>query len=1047
MKTKLLSALAIIFSLYANAQTNLYSTQNQALPENAVLEENTLQNIFNNLDKSKIETGLLLDAAVEFVDLKKYNGIPTDSSYTSSKIIGDIYNTIVMSKVSANQGTLKPPADFQSEWFKAQATDLLPVGGVYYRYNQFSESNNAYFQATAKTASATGRIANISTSTLTVSPNNVVTDVYTNRVWQNPYEISDVFAMAPIANSHNKLNFNVVFAQSLFQSNYDNEISKLEVKFSDNEAFKTVNYGQLMNVYYPAIGEYIWTYKLTLNNGQVLYSKNKFLITGDLGKYVNEDATATSRVSAPYKKIELEKFQYFIPFPPMVVNRPKLTLYIKYRSGQTQITKPFIVAEGFDAGHITAPRQEGGDNNIDDFLNGKGMKNSELQSYLIENYDIIYVDWGIGTDYIQNNAELLKKAIRWVNQNKVGTEKNIVMGQSMGGLVARYALKDMEDKGENHDTKLYISHDAPHLGANTPLGIQYMLRNVSKTFLKSPVVAGINYILSPVVFGVPISEVLTVADTPASRQMLINYVDKNYNIDNSVHNSWQSTLKTKGYPQQTRNVAISNGSECGTDQNLQDLVTMHHVSKGWFIDFIGALIGGVTLDPGQVILSILPGKSRYHYDFVVRPMTNLNENKELYNGKIVYKKDILWFIPSQNTLLSGSNYQPQGILPIDKYGGGKYRFPKNSLPRFIGDYLTVSYFSFVPTPSALDYKFGNQSLIESDYQKTFSPFDDLQNTPFVNFVAEKVDDYSANNNHIFFSQRNGQFIINQLSTDTAIQNQKITTAYLCGSKIQIGGDAVLCGNNNSTYTTSFAPYISWSVISGANLIDITSTTNQPQISFTPKAGASGFVKLQAYLYGDGSSNTVTKNIWIGKPHVSVTQINNPDYYNQSHFNLDLPASTSELGITQIKWTKLSSTDPTARLYAPLNATSGSAKGYDNSWTMQVKVEITNACGTTEDIVTILPPPFAGCDGYNVGKSGKGNTAYIIIDPCATNRTLSTESNNKLSNIKTEVSDIRGNVIISTSNLEFDISNQLPGTYYLRIIKNNKIVHSQTLLKN
>lgn len=70
MKTKLLSALAIIFSLYANAQTNLYSTQNQALPENAVLEENTLQNIFNNLDKSKIETGLLLDAAVEFVDLK-----------------------------------------------------------------------------------------------------------------------------------------------------------------------------------------------------------------------------------------------------------------------------------------------------------------------------------------------------------------------------------------------------------------------------------------------------------------------------------------------------------------------------------------------------------------------------------------------------------------------------------------------------------------------------------------------------------------------------------------------------------------------------------------------------------------------------------------------------------------------------------------------------------------------------------------------------------------------------------------------------------------
>lgn len=92
--------------VFANAQTNLYSTQNQALPENALLKEDSLQSAFNNLDKSKIETGLLLDAAVEFADLKKYNGVPTDSSYTSAKIIGDIYNTLVMSRIFSNQGTL-----------------------------------------------------------------------------------------------------------------------------------------------------------------------------------------------------------------------------------------------------------------------------------------------------------------------------------------------------------------------------------------------------------------------------------------------------------------------------------------------------------------------------------------------------------------------------------------------------------------------------------------------------------------------------------------------------------------------------------------------------------------------------------------------------------------------------------------------------------------------------------------------------------------------------------------------------------------------------
>lgn len=55
----------------------------------------------------------------------------------------------------------------------------------------------------------------------------------------------------------------------------------------------------------------------------------------------------------------------------------------------------------------------------------------------------------------------------------------------------------------------------------------------------------------------------------------------------------QATLKAKGYPQKTRNVAISNGSECGTDQNIQDLVTMHATSKGWFIGPVGILLGGL----------------------------------------------------------------------------------------------------------------------------------------------------------------------------------------------------------------------------------------------------------------------------------------------------------------------------------------------------------------------------------------------------------------------------------------------------------------------
>lgn len=88
MKAPFISILLGLFTI-AYGQQSIYSRKNQQLPANAVLRENTLQKNFEYLDKTKIATGVLLDAAVEFIDLKKYNGIPTDSSYTNAKIIGD----------------------------------------------------------------------------------------------------------------------------------------------------------------------------------------------------------------------------------------------------------------------------------------------------------------------------------------------------------------------------------------------------------------------------------------------------------------------------------------------------------------------------------------------------------------------------------------------------------------------------------------------------------------------------------------------------------------------------------------------------------------------------------------------------------------------------------------------------------------------------------------------------------------------------------------------------------------------------------------------
>jgi len=42
--------------------------------------KNSINPIFSNLDKSRVESGILLDYAMEFTDVTAYNGTLTDST-------------------------------------------------------------------------------------------------------------------------------------------------------------------------------------------------------------------------------------------------------------------------------------------------------------------------------------------------------------------------------------------------------------------------------------------------------------------------------------------------------------------------------------------------------------------------------------------------------------------------------------------------------------------------------------------------------------------------------------------------------------------------------------------------------------------------------------------------------------------------------------------------------------------------------------------------------------------------------------------------------
>lgn len=199
----------------------------------------------------------------------------------------------------------------------------------------------------------------------------------------------------------------------------------------------------------------------------------------------------------------------------------------------------------------------------------------QLQRYVEENgYDIVYVDFEEGAGDIVENAYVVMEVINWVNEQKElnnSTEKNIVWGPSMGGVIARYALCTMEEEGTPHDVSYYYSDDAPHLGANILLGFQHMIDDMYHYSILGQRPAREQV--------APMYEVLA---TDAAKQLL----RKHGFADGEPmpeHDILQQELANLGMPTQTEaNIAMSRGSGVGNSQDIPASGNMFTVNVNSF---------------------------------------------------------------------------------------------------------------------------------------------------------------------------------------------------------------------------------------------------------------------------------------------------------------------------------------------------------------------------------------------------------------------------------------------------------------------------------
>jgi pimeloyl-ACP methyl ester carboxylesterase len=519
--------------------------------------------------------------------------------------------------------------------------------------------------------------------------------------------------------------------QFLLKSNFvfnttNKNISSVAVK-TLNSNWQTINFDQVFNLTNLETGKNTIQYRIRLSNGTLIEQSFEFEKTEEISiqnrsnPEVVPNAITSITATIPYQGFG-ETAPYF--------GQGQYELFIDTTNGV--LDKPIFLIDGFD------PGDSRNSTTIYQSLNyGTGQNlASDLRA---QGFDVIILNFPVytragtttvvdgGADFIQRNAFILVELINQINAQKVGTEKNVVIGPSMGGLISRYALRYMEINNLNPDTRLYISFDSPHLGANVPIGFQHLFNYMAYGPLG-------NTAVQPVVDRF--------IKSPAARQMLIDHMEGHLQTGSTFEfntadasllptgapnfrNAFQNELNTMGFPTTTRNISVSNGAGNSAMNYTPDFEVMNHTFN-------------ITSTQRAII------------NLRFTPAANQTNQVSRFRGQQYL---IFFWITGFESLANSK--APTFTSGLDSSPGG--RFDMSTLQSGLGtdpllveffDNLNADYFSFIPTWS---------SMAISNTNNLYSPVTSTSTTPF---VASSIP--TVNENHVTLNPQNLTFILNEI---------------------------------------------------------------------------------------------------------------------------------------------------------------------------------------------------------------------------------------------------------------------------------------------
>lgn len=183
-----------------------------------------------------------------------------------------------------------------------------------------------------------------------------------------------------------------------------------------------------------------------------------------------------------------------------------------------------------------------------------------MDSLLLRNHDIVYVDFEESKLAVEENAETLLQVLQWIQQQ--GPEHaTTVVGASLGGLITRYALIQAEEQSCCVGVGAYATFDSPHRGAFIPVGIQAQTERMAALFPAVKVLSNPwDYTLA----------------SKAAHQMLVSHYDP---VAKASFETFHRAVESR-QPEGMYSFGVCNGSIEGVHSEPEDSLD-RYIAYGW----------------------------------------------------------------------------------------------------------------------------------------------------------------------------------------------------------------------------------------------------------------------------------------------------------------------------------------------------------------------------------------------------------------------------------------------------------------------------------